>query len=129
MGSCDCNDGMNLVGVEGKGESVWLGFFLCFVLKQFGELARQRGDEVFANRCRTELARLVAALDPNAWDGSWYRRAWLDDGSPLGTAGNAECRIDSIAQSWASCRALAMPRVPARPWRRWTGCWSTVMRS
>jgi cellobiose phosphorylase len=101
MGSGDWNDGMNLVGVEGKGESVWLGFFLCCVLTQFGELARRRTDDAFASRCSTESARLAAAIEASAWDGAWYRRAWFDDGSPLGTAGNAECRIDSIAQSWA----------------------------
>ena len=101
MGSCDWNDGMNLVGVEGKGESVWLGFFLGFVLTQFGELARRRNDDVFASRCSTEAARLGTAIEASAWDGAWYRRAWFDDGSPLGTAGNAECRIDSVAQSWA----------------------------
>jgi cellobiose phosphorylase len=101
MGSCDWNDGMNLVGVEGKGESVWLGFFLCFVLTQFGELARRRNDDVFANRCSTEASRLGSAIEATAWDGAWYRRAWFDDGSPLGTASTSECRIDSVAQSWA----------------------------
>jgi cellobiose phosphorylase len=101
MGSCDWNDGMNLVGVQGQGESVWLGFFLCFVLKQFGELAQQRQDGAFAQRCHAESARLAAAIEASAWDGAWWRRAWFDDGSPLGTAGNVECRIDGIAQSWA----------------------------
>ena len=101
MGSCDWNDGMNLVGVEGKGESVWLGFLLCFVLIQFGKLATQRKDDDFASRCITESARLAGAIEVTAWDGDWYRRAWFDDGSPLGSAGNAECRIDSVAQSWA----------------------------
>ena len=101
MGSCDWNDGMNLVGVEGKGESVWLGFFLGFVLTQFGELARRRDDDAFAGLCSTEAAHLGTAIEASAWDGAWYRRAWFDDGSPLGTAGNTECRIDSVAQSWA----------------------------
>ena len=101
MGSGDWNDGMNLVGAAGKGESVWLGFFLYFVLTQFETLARRRSDAPFAERCAAESARLRIAIDESAWDGSWYRRAWFDDGSPLGTSANAECRIDSIAQSWA----------------------------
>jgi cellobiose phosphorylase len=101
MGSGDWNDGMNLVGAGGKGESVWLGFFLYTVLMQFGELARRRGDASFAGRCSGESARLRGAIEQNSWDGAWYRRAWFDDGSPLGTSSNAECRIDSIAQSWS----------------------------
>ena len=101
MGSGDWSDGMNLVGVAGKGESVWLGFFLCTVLAQFEPVARQRGDAPFAERCAGEATRLRTAIAQHAWDGAWYRRAWFDDGSPLGTSGNAECRIDSIAQSWA----------------------------
>jgi cellobiose phosphorylase len=101
MGSCDWNDGMNLVGAGGKGESVWLGFFLCAVLTQFRVLAQQRNDTSFAARCASEAARLREAIEQTAWDGDWYRRAWFDDGSPLGSAENAECRIDSIAQSWS----------------------------
>jgi cellobiose phosphorylase len=101
MGSCDWNDGMNLVGAGGKGESVWLGFFLFTVLTQFSELAQQRVDPSFAARCLREAARLREAIEQTAWDGDWYRRAWFDDGSPLGTSSNAECRIDSIAQSWS----------------------------
>jgi len=101
MGSGDWSDGMNLVGAGGKGESVWLGFFLYAVLRQFGALVRQRGDVAFADRCASESQRLRDALEQHSWDGGWYRRAWFDDGSPLGTSSNAECRIDSIAQSWA----------------------------
>ena len=101
MGSGDWNDGMNLVGAGGKGESVWLGFFLYAVLTQFGELAQRRGDASFAERCSGESARLRDAIEQTSWDGAWYRRAWFDDGSPLGTSGNTECRIDSIAQSWS----------------------------
>jgi cellobiose phosphorylase len=107
MGSGDWNDGMNRVGVQGRGESVWLGFFLCFVLRQFAEVARQRPDAAFAQHCSSESARLAAAIDASAWDGEWYRRAWFDDGSPLGTAANAECRIDGIAQSWAVLSGVA----------------------
>ena len=101
MGSGDWNDGMNLVGIKGKGESVWLGFFLCEVLKQFTELARLRGDEPFAEHCREEQVLLRANLHRHAWDGDWYRRAYVDDGTPLGSAANTECRIDSISQSWS----------------------------
>jgi len=101
MGSGDWNDGMNLVGREGKGESVWLAFFLCHVLKEFAKVARLRGDGVFADRCEKESSLLGQRIEYNAWDGEWYRRAYFDDGTPLGSIGNEECRIDSIAQSWS----------------------------
>jgi cellobiose phosphorylase len=108
MGSGDWNDGMNLVGVEGRGESVWLGFFLNHVLTQFAALAHQRGDAPLAGHCLAEAARLRLATDAS-WDGDWYQRAWFDDGSPLGSARNVECRIDSIAQSWAVLSGSAEP--------------------
>jgi cyclic beta-1,2-glucan synthetase len=101
IGSGDWNDGMNLVGEEGRGESVWLGFFLYEVLMQFTKIARTRGDHSFVERCRREAAQLCRNLEQNGWDGGWYRRAFFDDGSPLGSASNSECRIDSIAQSWS----------------------------
>ena len=101
MGSGDWNDGMNLVGIHGKGESVWLAFFLYGVLIEFAGLAAARGDRVFAERCRQEAAEVSSAVERNAWDGAWYRRAYFDDGSPLGSSENSECQIDSIAQSWA----------------------------
>ncbi len=101
IGSGDWNDGMNLIGEHGKGESVWLGFFLYEVLTQFAELATRRGDSNFSERCRTEAAQLRQNIEQNAWDGEWYRRAYFDDGSPLGSATNPECQIDSIAQSWS----------------------------
>lgn len=101
MGSGDWNDGMNLVGAGGKGESVWLGFFLCTVLTKFSALAQRRNDPAFAERCLREAARLRDAIEQNGWDGDWYRRAWFDDGSLLGSAENTECRIDSVPQSWA----------------------------
>ena len=110
MGSGDWNDGMNLVGAGGKGESAWLGFFLYAVLTRFGALARHRGDGPFAERCAQESARLRDAIEEHGWDGAWYRRAWFDDGSPLGTAANAECRIDSIAQSWSVLSGAADPQ-------------------
>jgi cellobiose phosphorylase len=101
IGSGDWNDGMNLVGIKGKGESVWLGFFLCEVLRQFSALAAAQGDPSFAELCTDEETRLRQSIEQHAWDGQWYRRAWFDDGTPLGSAGNAECRIDSISQSWS----------------------------
>ena len=101
MGSGDWNDGMNLVGEHGKGESVWLAFFLYDVLSQFGPLARRRGDTVFADTCATEAARLRQSIDEHAWDGAWYRRAYFDDGTPLGSAQSPECQLDSLPQSWS----------------------------
>jgi cyclic beta-1,2-glucan synthetase len=101
MGSGDWNDGMNLVGKNGKGESVWLGFFLYEVLMRFSDVARMRGDTAFSERCQNEAATLRQNIERNAWDGGWYRRAYFDDGTPLGSSINAECRIDSIAQSWS----------------------------
>jgi cellobiose phosphorylase len=111
MGSGDWNDGMNRVGAEGRGESVWLGFFQIEVLRQFGALARLHGDPTFADLCNAEVARLREAIEQHAWDGSWYRRAWFDDGTPLGSAENAECRIDAISQSWS---VLSGPGDPER---------------
>jgi cellobiose phosphorylase len=101
MGTGDWNDGMNLVGHGGKGESVWLGFFLCDVLRCFATVAQRHGDAAGATHCLQERARLQECLESHAWDGAWYRRAYFDSGAALGSAGNAECRIDSIAQSWA----------------------------
>ncbi|MBK5097895.1 MAG: cyclic beta 1-2 glucan synthetase, partial [Gemmatimonadetes bacterium] len=101
IGSGDWNDGMNLVGEHGKGESVWLGFFLHEVLLRFAEVARTRGDLSFAERCRREAAIVRRNIEQNGWDGEWYRRAYFDDGSPIGSASNPECQIDSIAQSWS----------------------------
>jgi len=97
MGTGDWNDGMNLVGEHGKGESVWLAFFLCDVLTQFAPLA----DSAFSERCHSEITRLRESIERHGWDGEWYRRAYFDDGSPLGSASNPECRIDSIPQSWS----------------------------
>ena len=101
MGSGDWNDGMNLVGMQGKGESVWLGFFLYDTLMRFIAIARAQGDHGFAERCHAEADQLRANLEQHGWDGAWYRRAYFDDGSPLGSALNVECQIDSIAQSWS----------------------------
>jgi cellobiose phosphorylase len=109
IGSGDWNDGMNLVGAEGRGESVWLGFFLYAVLMPFADLARRHGDSAFANRCLSEAADLRLRLEDAGWDGSWYRRAYFDDGTPLGSSSNAECQIDSIPQSWSVLSGAADP--------------------
>ena len=101
IGSGDWNDGMNMVGERGKGESVWLGFFLYEVLMRFTEVARTRGDLPFVERCQREAAQVRRNIEQNGWDGEWYRRAYFDDGSPLGSTSNPECQIDSIAQSWS----------------------------
>ena len=100
IGSGDWNDGMNRVGYKGRGESTWLGWFLHVVLTKFAPCCEDRGDRARAERYRQEASRLAAALE-RAWDGEWYRRGSFDDGTPLGSAQNEECKIDSIAQSWA----------------------------
>ena len=101
MGCGDWNDGMNLVGRDGKGESVWLAWFLYENLELFAGLARGRGDAAFADVCSDQAAQLRSNIEAHAWDGGWYRRAWFDDGTPLGSSSNDECQIDSISQSWA----------------------------
>ena len=101
MGCGDWNDGMNLVGRGGKGESVWLAWFLYANLRLFGDLAQSRGDGAFADICSNQAALLREHIEANAWDGDWYRRAYFDDGTPLGSSSNDECQIDSISQSWA----------------------------
>ncbi|MBN1166814.1 MAG: cyclic beta 1-2 glucan synthetase [Methanospirillaceae archaeon] len=101
MGSGDWNDGMNLVGAEGKGESVWLGFFLFDLLMKFVKVAEIHHDPLFAETCRTNAGQIRENLERDGWDGEWYRRAYFDSGHPLGSAGNPECMIDSVAQSWA----------------------------
>ena len=101
MGSGDWNDGMNRVGVGGKGESVWLAWFLTATLRRFALHADARHDSATAATCRARADSYVAAIESTSWDGSWYRRAFYDDGSALGSAANDECQIDAIAQSWA----------------------------
>jgi cyclic beta-1,2-glucan synthetase len=100
MGTGDWNDGMNHVGPEGKGESVWLGWFLHTVMWEFAKFADARGEHQRAENWRIHVSSLKAALEKDGWDGEWYRRAYFDDGTPLGSASNDECKIDAIAQSW-----------------------------
>jgi cellobiose phosphorylase len=102
MGTGDWNDGMDRVGREGKGESVWLAFFLYDVLSRFEEIARRHKDPDFATQCEIHAKTLKENIEKNGWDGNWYRRAYFDDGTPLGSASDAECQIDSIPQSWAT---------------------------
>jgi cellobiose phosphorylase len=109
MGGGDWNDGMNRVGSGGTGESVWLGFFLFDVLTQFARLATAHGDPAFAERCLVRARQLQVNLEAHAWDGAWYRRAYFDNGDPLGSQSNVECRIDSLPQSWAVISGAADP--------------------
>ncbi|MDH4320370.1 MAG: cyclic beta 1-2 glucan synthetase [Desulfobulbaceae bacterium] len=101
MGGGDWNDGMNLVGRDGRGESVWLAWFLYENLQLFAGLAQGRNDQPFAELCTAQATLLRNNIEDHGWDGQWYRRAWFDDGTPLGSAANEECQIDSISQSWA----------------------------
>ena len=109
MGTGDWNDGMNRVGREGRGESVWLGFFLHGILDDFVPVCEARGDAERAERYRAYRRGLAESLNDTGWDGGWYRRAYYDDGAPLGSAANDECRIDAIAQAWAVLTGVAPP--------------------
>jgi cyclic beta-1,2-glucan synthetase len=101
IGTCDWNDGMNLVGNKGKGESVWLGFFLFDVLTQFIKIATLKDDLEFVEICRKAAKKVQYNIEKSGWDGEWYRRAYFDNGLPLGSSSNDECQIDSISQSWS----------------------------
>ncbi len=114
IGTGDWNDGMNRVGSAGKGESVWLGWFLHTILWEFARVAGARGEHRRAEIWRLHVSALKASLEREGWDGEWYRRAYFDDGTPLGSATNTECRIDSIAQSWGVLSGAAEPARGAR---------------
>lgn len=109
FGTGDWNDGMNRVGHEGKGESVWMAWFLAQVIEDFAPIATARGEHERVQRWKAARDGWIAALDGPGWDGHWYRRGFFDDGSPLGSSENAECKIDLIAQSWAVLTAAADP--------------------
>jgi cellobiose phosphorylase len=109
MGTGDWNDGMNKVGAHGKGESVWNGWFFVSVLGAFADLADQHSQPEDASWCRERAEDLRVALEANAWDGAWYRRAYFDDGTPLGSAQNDECQLDAIPQAWAVISGAADP--------------------
>ena len=101
MGGGDWNDGYNLVGAKGQGESVWLAMFLAMVLERFAPVCEGRGETDRADRYRGEAKRLKKAVDETAWDGEWYLRAFYDDGTPMGSRQSDECRLDSLSQSFA----------------------------
>ncbi|MEJ7813281.1 MAG: glucoamylase family protein [Gemmatimonadaceae bacterium] len=109
IGIGDWNDGMSRVGIEGRGESVWLAWFLAATLRDFAAHAEARGEIVQAEEWRSRASAYGAAVDAGAWDGAWYRRAYFDDGTPLGSATSDECRIDSIAQSWSVISGAGAP--------------------
>lgn len=126
IGSGDWNGGMNMVGEQGKDESIWLGFFLYDVLRQFTKIARLRGDLPFAQRCQRVAADMRQSIEQHGWNGEWNRRAYFDDGSPLESARNSECQIDSIAyrpiksqvpSDTHYCRWMSVH------YRRWRGRW------
>ena len=114
MGGGDWNDAMNRVGAGGKGESVWLGWLLYSTLQAFADIGKSRGDKSRATRWRTSADALQIALNREAWDGDWYCRGWYDDGAPLGSSASDECRIDSIAQSWAVLSGAGDPQLVRR---------------
>jgi len=109
IGSGDWNDGMNRVGIEGKGESVWLAWFLISTLRKFADHAGKRGDTAISNEMLAKADAYAEAVERSAWDGEWYRRAYFDDGSPLGSRTSDECKIDSIAQSWSIISGAGNP--------------------
>src|SRR5438034_3420736 len=125
IGTGDWNDGMNRVGERGRGESVWLGWFLQATLVAFAPLARAREEDERATRWLAHAAALRRSLEQEAWDGDWYRRGYYDDGTPLGSAGSAECRIDSIPQSWC---VIAGASEPARAQRAMSAVESELIR-
>jgi cyclic beta-1,2-glucan synthetase len=110
IGTGDWNDGMNRVGEHGRGESVWLGWFLHATLNAFAPLAQARGELALATGWLGNASKLRNALEAHAWDGDWYRRGFFDDGTPLGSAASDECRIDAIAQSWSVISGAAQPQ-------------------
>jgi cyclic beta-1,2-glucan synthetase len=109
IGSGDWNDGMNMVGINGKGESVWLAFFLYDVLLRFMEVSKLKNDGSAIRQYQEQADLLKKNINANAWDGNWYLRAFFDDGTPLGSSANEECRIDSISQSWAVLSGAGLP--------------------
>jgi cyclic beta-1,2-glucan synthetase len=109
FGCGDWNDGMSRVGREGKGESVWMGFFLYTILGDFLPWCDDRCDAARAQRYRSYRAELLLSLNDAGWDGDWYRRAWYDNGAPLGSKASDECKIDALAQAWAIISGVASP--------------------
>jgi cyclic beta-1,2-glucan synthetase len=114
FGTGDWNDGMNRVGREGRGESTWMGFFLVSIIDAFAPLCERRGETEAAARYRAHRDRLAVALNDTGWDGQWYRRGYYDDGAPLGSHENRECRIDALAQAWSVLSKVAPPERAAQ---------------
>jgi cellobiose phosphorylase len=114
IGTGDWNDGMNRVGKDGRGESVWLAWFLIDILKRFARICDNRGEQQFAADCRARAAGLAATVERTSWDGQWYRRAYFDDGTPIGSKQDDEAQIDSLPQSWSVISDAANPDRAAR---------------
>ena len=117
IGGGDWNDGMNRVGVDGRGESVWLAWFLIATLRAFAPVAAARGDAAIADEFLTQAGAYARAVESDGWDGEWYRRAYFDDGTPLGSALGDECRIDALAQSWSVISGAGDPQRQSRAMR------------
>ena len=129
MGSGDWNDGMNLVGREGKGESVWLALFLYDVLQRFADLAARRGDDEFADAVRRAGGEAAARTSrPHAWDGDWYRRAYFDDGTPLGSRPTTNARSTPSPELGGALGGRRSGARAAGDGRRWTSAWSAATR-
>jgi cellobiose phosphorylase len=109
IGSGDWNDGMNRVGIKGKGESVWLAWFLIHVMHDFADLIHWAGQEESSGGFRIQADRLAKIVEENAWDGAWYLRAFFDDGTPLGSKNSSEAFIDALSQAWAVICGLGNP--------------------
>ena len=129
MGTGDWNDGMNRVGQNGKGESIWLGWFLHTSPLGICKIADARGEHERAETWRLHVSALKAALERDGWDGGWYRRAYFDDGTPIGSATNSECRIDSIAQSWGVISGRRNRAAAREPWARSYNNWCAGRRA
>lgn len=125
IGSGDWNDGMNRVGIEGRGESVWLGWFLYATLSRFAGVCALEGNEDEADRYRRDAESVRQAVEAHGWDGRWYRRAYYDDGTPLGSASNRECQIDALSQSWAVLSGAGME---ARATQAMQSVWERLVR-
>lgn len=125
IGDGDWNDGMNRVGSDGKGESVWLGWFLATTIRDFARMCESAGREGFAEHWLPRASAVVAAIERHGWDGDWYLRAYDDHGRPWGSRGNDECRIDSLAQSWA---VIAGGGDPKRAERALDSAWAELVR-
>ncbi len=110
VGCGDWNDGLNLVGEQGRGESVWLAFFQCYVFAEMIKVAQLKGDDATVELCRSRIASLTQSIELNTWDGEWYTRAFFDNGEPLGSHANRQCQIDSLPQSWATIAEIGDPQ-------------------